>query len=247
MQIHELTSKRPTNEGVLSNIASGVADVAGRSIMQKYGGTKGGTYGATVSGSAAQTAAGKLTGPLITKMGQEMQKQWLSQALPALMGASNSTEPAQVHPDDQAEELKKLINNNLKFDYTKPNVNPAAQNGRAKTEAAERTREIDRAIQSITTHPAPGSGKSKSTQEYVAGFTQLANAMAALMNLSTFQGGGAMVGGAEDPIANQAMLALGVAPADLARFNALAKKAGTTVNPTGNQVIDAILHAAKLI
>lgn len=260
MRINEITNNT-VNEGVLSSIGSGlktaasavgsavsgVADVAGRGIMQKYGGTTGGTYGPALSGSAAQTAAGQMTGPLIKKMGQEMQKQWLTQALPALMKASNSTEAAQVHPADQIEELTKLINGNLKFDYTKPNVSSAAQNGRAKTEADQRIREIDNAIRSIVTHPAPGSGNAKSTQEYVTGFTELANAMAALMNLTQFQGGGAQVGGVQDPVANKAMIALGVSPAELDKFRAIIAQPGVVAKPTGNPRLDAFLHAAKII
>lgn len=256
MRINEVV-----NEGVLGSIGSGlktaagaagravagVADVAGRGIMQKYGGTSGGTYGAAQSGSAAQMAAGQMTGPLIAKMGQELQTQWLTQGLPALMKASNSTEPAQVDPADQAAELQNLINKTLKFKYDAPNVNPAADGGRAKAEATHRTQEIETAIGEITRHPPPGSGKVKSAAEYKANFTNLANAMAALMNLTVFQGGGAPVGGAENPLANSAMIALGAGPADLAKFNALVARDNKKINPTGSPTVDALLKAAKLL
>lgn len=245
MRINEVV-----NEGIVSgitNVAKGVADVAGRGIMQKYGGTSGGTYGTAQSGSAAQMAAGQMTGPLIEKMGQELQKQWMTQGLPALMKASNSTEAAQVDPADQEAELTNLVNKTLKFKYDAPNVDPTAQDGRAKAEAAQRSREIQVAIQQIATHPAPGSGKVKSANEYKADFANLANAMAALMNLTQFQGGGGVVGGAADPLANAAMTALGVNIQDLAKFSAVATRGGAKTNPTGNPTVDAMLKTAKII
>lgn len=235
------------NEVVNEGIISGIADVAGRGIMQKYGGTSGGTYGAAQSGSAAQMAAGQMTAPLIAKMGQELQTQWLTQGLPALMKASNSTEPAQVDPTDQLDELKNLINKTLKFKYDAPNVDPAAQNGRAKAEATQRSREIEVAIEQIARHPPPGSGKVKSAAEYKADFTNLANAMAALMNLTQFQGGASTVGGASDPAANAAMVAMGLGPADLAKLNSLVKRGGEKAAPTGAPTVDALLKAAKII
>lgn len=247
MQIHELTSRRPTNEG-LGAMIKGVADVAGRSVMQKYGGTSGGTYGPTLSGSAAQSAAGQMSGQLIDKMGQQMQTNWLKQALPTLMQASGATEPAEIDPQDQIEELTKLVNQNLKFDYSKPGV---AAGGRAGAEAAQRVKEISAAITSITKHPPPGSGKAKSAGEYQVAFKQLANAMAALINLSTFQSGTTKVaGGSPDLVSNAILKTLGTTPAEAAAFGAAVNNSGPNsepVKPTGNPMLDAFLKAAKVI
>jgi len=240
MQIHELTKRRHTNEGIIS----GIADVAARGAMQKFGGTSGGTYGSTLSGSAAQSAAGQMSGQLIDKMGQEMQTNWLKQALPTLMQASGATEPAEIDPQDQIEELTKLVNQNLKFDYSKPGVQAG---GRAAAEAAQRVKEISTAIASIAKHPPPGSGKAKSAGEYQVAFKQLANAMAALINLSTFQAGSAKVaGGTVDPVSDAILKTLGATPAEAAAFGAAVNKSGA-VKPTGNPMLDAFLKSAKVL
>ena len=191
MQIHELTNpRRNASEGFTAAL-KGIASVAAQGVNSKLGTNIGGAAaGASVgTGASAQLGAAKLNAPLIQQMGKTMQQTWLTQTLPALMKQEKVAEPALVTPAIQTQELTDLINRTLKFDYRKPNVSDTAQGGVAKTDAAELVKEIEAAIQEIVKYPPAGSGKGKSTQEYVTEFTALATAMSELMNLSTFASG----------------------------------------------------------
>ena len=198
MQIHELTNpRRDLSEGPMAAL-KGIASVAAQGINSKLGTNIGGAAaGASVgTGISAQNAAAKLNSPLIQQMGKTMQQTWLTQTLPTLMKSENVAEPALVTPAIQEQELTKLINSTLKFDYKTHNVSDTAQGGTAKMVADQRIKEIDAAIQEIIKYPPAGTGKGKSAQEYTAEFTKLATAMSSLMNRATFNSGGATRAGA---------------------------------------------------
>jgi len=205
MQIHELTNpRRNLSEGPLAAL-KGIASVAAQGVNTKLGTNIGGAAaGASVgTGAAGQLAAAKLNAPLIQKMGKTMQQTWLTQTLPTLMKQENVAEPALVTPAIQKQELTELINRTLDFDYKSPAVSDTAQGGDAGIDAKQKIAEIEAAIEKIVKYPPAGTGKGKSAQEYTANFTELATAMSALMNLSTFARGASATANPAAPAASQ--------------------------------------------
>lgn len=159
MQIHELTKKRPTNEGVLGNIAAGIGDVAGRAVMQTYGGTSGGSYGANagVSQDQAQQKATSLSDPLVKKLATGMKgtfKADIQNQLKTARSPDNTpvTSASQLQPQDIKQALLGEIAKMIGFDYNKLDamVGSSAGSGTSKQMAGVIKNDITSAVDTIT-------------------------------------------------------------------------------------------------
>lgn len=192
MQIHEITLKNKTvTEGVLGAIA----DIAGRSIMQKYGGKDGQFAGPQVSASGAQAAATQANAPLIDKLSKSLMQTY-KRDVGALIKSSRdpNTQAQATNATNLADQslmlpLQQSIAKSLKFDYTQlpAKVDPAAFNGRGKDTAMAIKNQISDLIMKIAAYeknPTPESAK-----EQMRLFTVLAQEVASAQSMSTFQTG----------------------------------------------------------
>lgn len=167
MRINEVV-----NEGIISgisNIAKGVADVAGRGIMQKYGGTSGGTYNIGATASTAQGLATKLSDPVVQKLATSIKatfKRDVQNLLKTARSADNTpvTSSSQLEPADIKQALLGEVAKMIGFDYNKLGsiVDPAAGSGTG-TEMSKTVQDtITRSIDSITAaeaNPTPANIK----------------------------------------------------------------------------------------
>jgi hypothetical protein len=170
MQIHELTQRHPTNEG-LGAMMKGVADVAGRSVMQKYGGSTGGTTNLGATASTAQGMATKLSDPLVKQMSTSMKatfKQDVQNLIKSARGPDNTpvTSASQLNAQDIKQALLGEVTKMIGFDYKKvvDIVDPAAGNNTgaemAKTVQDNITAAVD-AIASTETSGTPAAIKQQ--------------------------------------------------------------------------------------
>ncbi len=165
MQIHELTRRRPTNEGIIS----GIADVAGRAIMQKYGGTTGGTYNMGATASTAQGMATKLSDPLVKQLATSMKgtfKKDVQNLLKTARMPDNTpvTSASQLDDNDVKQALLGEIAKMLGFDYNKlPDmIDPGAGSGTGPEMSKIVQDGITRAVDTITAaemSPTPANTK----------------------------------------------------------------------------------------
>ncbi len=160
MQIHELTRRRPTNEGIIS----GIADVAGRAIMQKYGGTSGGTYNMGATASTAQGMATKLSDPLVKQLATSMKgtfKRDVQNLLKSARTADGSpvTSASQLEGQDIKQALLGEVAKMIGFDYNKliDRVDPAAGNNTGTGMANVVQKNISAAIDAITSAEMSGT------------------------------------------------------------------------------------------
>lgn len=194
MQIHELTSKRPVNEGVLGALgaaASGVADVASRAVMQKYNPSNADD---TVAVGARQGAATTMNQALVKPLADSMTKSWTTGTLPHLMAASGAAEPGAVDQTALKDALEKQIKMMIKADYNTVKVDPASMGGEAVELAQKAKDAITSAVQKIVTYPPAGSGRAKSKQTVAAEFAELAKAISAIQSIMQFYGKSAGAG-----------------------------------------------------
>jgi len=179
MQIHELTSNRRTvNEGPMAAL-KGIGTVAAQGVNQALGTNIGGTGAGAYQGSglAAQAAATKANAPLVKKMAIDMQNNWLKRDMPNLMKAAPN---GVVDPEDQADAITRIINSSLKFDYTRPPVDPNAREGTADENAKLDSEAIARSIQTLV---GPGE---KTADTYWQVFSTIARSIVSLQSLSSF-------------------------------------------------------------
>jgi hypothetical protein len=191
MQIHEITLKNKTvNEGVLGAIA----DVAGRSIMQKYGGQQGQYVGPQASASTAQAGATQINAPLIDKLAKSLMQTYKSDVGALIKTSRDPNTQAQAtsatNLQDQALmlPLQKSIAKSLKFDYTQlpDKVDPAAFNNKGKDTAMAIKNHISDLIMKIAAYeknPTPQSAK-----EQMRLFTTLAQEVSSAQSMNRFQG-----------------------------------------------------------
>lgn len=160
MQIHELTRRRPTNEGIMS----GIADVAGRAIMQKYGGTAGGTYNLGATASTAQGMATKLSDPLVKQLATGMKntfKQDVQNLIKTARGPDNTavTSASQLEGQDIKQALLGEVAKMIGFDYNKLSdlVDPTAGNNTGTEMATTVQKNIATAIDAIVSAEMSGA------------------------------------------------------------------------------------------
>lgn len=210
MQIHELTRKRPVTEGVIGNIASGVADVAGRGVMQKYGGTQGGSYGANadVSQNQAQGKATSLTDPLVKRLATSMKGTFKNDIQNQMKNARSPdntpvTSASQLKPTDIKQALLGEITKMVQFDYNKLSamVDRSAGNNTGAQMADVVVTDITNAVDEIVKGELNPISANVKLQD--AAWMKLAAGIQSAKSIAQFQGANKGASTARTPEQNQ--------------------------------------------
>lgn len=125
MQIYELTSKRrPTNEGVVSALAGGIAKQVGQQLLQKQGIESDRYAGQRVAAGQRQGGAAMAANmPALQLMAKKAQEAWVQTQQQLAQKANPPVASAAFLPTDQLKpHLTALINQLVGFDYNKEPV-----------------------------------------------------------------------------------------------------------------------------
>lgn len=275
MQIHEITFKKPVNEGVMDAI-KGIGSIAAGGVNQALGTNIGGAMAGAQMGAgsiAAQKASTQLAATLAPKIAQEQAKLW-NQNIQGMMQNQQVMSPSDLDKNTLVKAVNDQVNRLLQT-YNVANwkdlpnkVNPAAYGGSGTQAAKKVVQDMGIAISNLVKNVyAPGAKTTNIQQANEAAWKQIADMVIQIQNLSQFAAGtpGAATagqpaqqasaaktapatGGASSPATQAALAALGTDAQGLAKLNALVKRSGAQkMNPTGNQYVDALLKSAKLL
>jgi hypothetical protein len=190
MQIHEITLKNKTvNEGLIG----AVADVAGRSIMQKYGGQQGQFAGPQASADTAQAVSTELNQPLVDQLSKSLMQTYKNDIKSLIMKSRDpktqaaATDASQLSDQELSLPLQRAIAKSLQFDYLQlPNrVDANAFNGKGKGTADLITKTITQYIAQIAALEKQGGYTAKQQQFKI--FPLLAAQIASAQSMSRFQ------------------------------------------------------------
>jgi len=248
MQIHEIFNRKPTNEGVLGQLASTVSQkVLGTDVFDKTGQDLAG-------GPEAEQRARAASKSMIATQAATNQKLW-NQGIAAMMQKAGAGSAEQL---DSVARQSLVINltNQLHKNFLQDKIKDYKQLGTV-TEipkppsqtppATEVVPEIQAAMDQIASLRNINNPQA-STADWLKLATAAYDAMA-LLQFHPKSGIAAQTGKiVSDPRTDAALKAIGMDAEALVKLNAVIKQSGgTKVNATGNPTIDGILKAAKLL
>lgn len=263
MQIFEITQSQQLNEVNIGAAIKGAASAVGQAALQKIGqsaGISGTDYAQAVTdapavtGYGAQTAAAKAAEPVIKQQAQAAMQSWNNQ-LAQMAQAAKVQQPSQINIAQRKEQLEKFINDQLlggrlsDYQNLPSQVDPNSFGGKAVQLAKTVVANIDRSMNTILNIDPT---RSKTAQQQLADWTELAKSTYQATNMATFQQGisapATQAARVADPRAASLMAAVGLNAADMAKLNAaMAQKGGFKGKPTGDPYIDGLLKTARLI
>lgn len=190
MQIHEVTLK---NKKINEGLVGAIADVAGRSIMQKYGGQQGQLTGQQGSADTSQAIATQINQPLVDKLAKSLMQTYKNDVKSLIvksrdpMTQAAATDASQLSDQELSLPLQRAIAKSLQFDYLQlPNrVDPNAFNGKGKGTAALISKMITQYIGQIAALEKQGGYTAKQQQFKI--FPLLAAQIASAQSMARFQ------------------------------------------------------------
>lgn len=248
MQIHEIFNRKPTNEGVLGQLASTVSQkVLGTDVFDKTGQDRAG-------GPEAEQRARAASKSMIATQAATNQKLW-NQGIAEMMKTAGAGTAAEL--DSAARQSLVInLNNQLHKNFLQDKIKDYKQLGTV-TEIPKPPSQTPPATEVVPAiEAAMGQIASlrniNSPQASQADWLKLATAAYDAMALLQFhpKGGVAAQSGrmVSDPKTDAALKATGMDADTLTKLNAVVRQSGgATVKATGNPTIDGILKAAKLL
>lgn len=202
-------------------------------------------------GGTAIEKATAASAPIIKQQAVEQQKLW-AQAVNKEMAAQGVTSMSQLDPttvDKMRINLRQQINKNFLQNKIGTDFNrlPGFVDKNQRQAAQAITQRLRDAEDKIMDFSVANKTAAQSSAEWL----ELVQAAYDAMQLVQFYPASAKTQTATTTAsaqANAALQAIGMTPQQLVKLNAVVKQSGGgKVNPTGNQTIDGILKAAKLI
>lgn len=249
MQIHEIFNRKPTNEGVLGQLASTVSQkVLGTDVFDK-------TNQDRVGGPEAEQQARAASKSMIATQAATNQKLW-NQGIATMMKQAGVASADQLDSAAQ-QSLVINLNNQLHKNFLQGKIKDYKQLGtvteipKPPSQTPPAT-EVVPAIEAAMDQIASLSNIDK-PQASQADWLKLATAAYDAMALLQFHPKGGVAAAqtgriVSDPKTDAALRAIGMDAAALAKLNAVVRQSGgATVKATGNPTIDGILKAARLL
>lgn len=204
-------------------------------------------------GGTAIEKATAAAAPIIKQQAVEQQKLW-AQAVNKEMTAQGVTAMSQLDPvtvDKMRINLRQQINKNFLQNKVGTDFNklPGLVDRSQRAAAQAITQRLRNAEDKIMDFSVANKTAAQSSTEWL----ELVQAAYDAMQLVQFYPSTGKAQSTTATItanvqANAAMKAMGLTPQQLVKLNAIVKQSGgAKINPTGNQTIDGILKAAKLI